>query len=175
MLAEVQEFWNSLMPKISKAIAEKTGNCVRRDRFDVSTAPNGEKIGVRQPYGSEIFLPYGPTVAGAAVGQSVIVEWRGSLSTGIVTSYGDGIIKSGVLTANLGTTWSGNGPYTQNVSVPGMSPKFTPEPLLQMPTSGQSAAISAFENIVAVEAGTNSVTVYAKAQTTTAITLLLKL
>lgn len=175
MLNEIREFWAALSPKIRQSVQSMTRNCVRRERYDVSTVPNGETIGVRQPYGSEIFLPYAPTVAGAEVGNTVIVEWRESLSTGVAVSFGDGIPKCGELKVTVGTQWSGTGPYTQQISAQGMQEGYTPIPCLDTSTEPTAAQITAFKSIAAVKAGQNSVTIYASAATDTEIQLILKL
>ena len=175
MLEALKEFWNAISPKVRQAIKEMTMNCIRRERYDVTTPPDGEKIGVKPPYGGEIFLPYAPTVAGATVGQTVLVEWRGSLSTGIATAFGDGIIKSGRFTVTVSTAWSGTGPYSQNISVPGMSGNYNPTPSLVMPETGQEDAMAAFRKIVAVVASDNQVTIFADEPTTTNISVLLKI
>lgn len=175
MLEAIKEFWKALEPKVNRAIAERTRNCVRRERYDVTAPPDGSKIGVKPPYGVEIFLPYAPAVANAQVGQTVIVEWRGSLSTGIAVSYGDGLIKGATIPIVISTAWNGSGPYTQNISVPGMNADYAPIPYLVMPNSGQSAAMAAFKSIVAISPGENAVTVFSDSPTTTNINVLLKL
>lgn len=175
MLNEIREFWAALSPKIRQSIKTMTQSCIRRERYDVSTAPNGEKIGVRQPYGSEIFLPYAPAVAGAEAGDTVMVEWRDSLSTGVAVSFGDGIPKCGELKVTVGTQWSGTGPYTQQISAQGMQTGYTPIPSLDTSAEPTAAQITAFKSIAAVMAGQNSVTIYASAATDTEIKLILKL
>lgn len=175
MLEVIKEFWKSLEPKVIKAISERTRNCVRRERYDVATPPDGEKIGVKPPYGTEIFLPYTATVINAQTGQAVIVEWRGSLSTGTVVAFGDGVIRQATVEVTVSTAWEGSGPYTQTIAVPGMNQSFAPTFLLTVPESGQADAISAFKSIGAVVAGENSVTVFADNPTTTSINILLKI
>ena len=49
MLEGIIEFWNALKPKVDQAVTERTGNCLRVDRFDVVAAPSNGKISVRQP------------------------------------------------------------------------------------------------------------------------------
>lgn len=90
MLEGIIEFWNALKPKVDQAVNEKTGNCLRVDRFDVAAAPSNGKISVRQPYGRTISIPYCEEVAAAKAGDTVLVIWWGSLSTGKAWCFGDG-------------------------------------------------------------------------------------
>lgn len=90
MLEGIIEFWNALRPKVDQTVNEKTGNCLRVDRFDVVAAPSDGKISVRQPYGSTISIPYSEEVAAAKAGDTVLVLWWGSLSTAKAWCFGDG-------------------------------------------------------------------------------------
>ena len=90
MLGDVSEFAKALEPLIWKIVDERTKNALRVERYEVSTAANGSVMGVRQPYGTEIFLPYSQEVSAAAVGDAVLVLWRGSLSTAKVWCFGTG-------------------------------------------------------------------------------------
>lgn len=90
MLGDVSEFAKALEPLIKKIVDERTKNALRVERYEVSTAANGTVMGVRQPYGTEIFLPYSQGVSAAAVGDAVLVLWRGSLSTAKVWCFGTG-------------------------------------------------------------------------------------
>lgn len=92
MLGDVSEFAKALEPLIRKIVEERTKNALRVERYEVSTAANGTVMGVRQPYGTEIFLPYSQEVASATVGTAVLVLWRGSLSTAKVWCFGNGPI-----------------------------------------------------------------------------------
>lgn len=91
MLQETANFAAALRPLVEKIVDERCRNVLRADRFDVTTAADGTKMGVRQPFGKrEIFLPYTTAVASAAVGDAVLVLWRGSLSNGKVWCFGGG-------------------------------------------------------------------------------------
>lgn len=90
MLAEVKDFAAALRPLIERIVDERTRNALRVERYEVSTVANGSVMGVRQPYGNEIFLPYSAAVATAAEGDSVLVLWRGTLSTAKVWCFSDG-------------------------------------------------------------------------------------
>lgn len=90
MLGELNDFAKALEPLIRKVIAEQTRNALRVERYEVSTVADGTVMGVRQPYGNEIFLPYTQEVANAAEGDSVLVLWHGKLSTAKVWCFGNG-------------------------------------------------------------------------------------
>lgn len=90
MLEEALSFWNAIKGKVREAIREDTRNAVRMERYDVTTAPNGTKIGVSQPFGDEIFVPYSAEVANAQVGDTVLLVWWNSLSTAKAYYFGDG-------------------------------------------------------------------------------------
>lgn len=90
MLEGISEFWKALKPKVEEIIKVKGHNCLRVERFDVVASPDGSKIGVRQPFGTTISIPYCAEVADAKVGDTVLVLWWGSLSTAKAWCYGDG-------------------------------------------------------------------------------------
>ncbi len=90
MLDGIIEFWNALKPKVEQTVSEKTGNCLRVERFDVVAAPSSGKISVRQPYGRTISIPYTEAVSTAKAGDTVLVLWWGSLSTAKAWCFGDG-------------------------------------------------------------------------------------
>ena len=92
MQREAEKLINTIKTKCGQLISEKTQNCLRCERYDVTTAPDGTVIGVTQPYGTtELKIPYTQEVAGAAVGDTVIVFWWGSLSTAKAWCYGNGL------------------------------------------------------------------------------------
>ena len=81
---------HALEPLIAKVVDERMRNALRVERYDVVTPPNGSVIGVKQPFGHEIFLPYCAEVSAAEEGDTVLVLWRGSLSTAKVWCFGSG-------------------------------------------------------------------------------------
>lgn len=84
-------FWNALKVKVKTLIQQDTFNCLRMERYDVTTAPNGTKIGVTLPEGGkEILIPYSAEVASAVIGDTVMVGWRGSMSTAKAMWFGKG-------------------------------------------------------------------------------------
>lgn len=110
MISEALEFWNTIAGKVKSLIKSETQNVMRCERYRVTTAPNGSKVGVTLPLGTkEIFLPYSKEVANAAVGNQVLVVWWGSMSNAKVYYYANGY--NGALLASMpvGTIYeSGN-------------------------------------------------------------------
>lgn len=85
--------WDALKSKISSLVKTLTGNCLRCERYDVTTAPNGSVIGVTQPFGNtELFIPYSNEVAEAVAGDTVLVVWWGTMSTAKAWFFGNGPI-----------------------------------------------------------------------------------
>lgn len=83
--------WDALKSKISSLVKSLTGNCLRCERYDVTTAPDGSVIGVTQPFGNtELFIPYSQEVADAVAGDTVLVVWWGTMSTAKAWSFGNG-------------------------------------------------------------------------------------
>lgn len=90
---EAMKIWNALKPMVNRQIEEKTRSCVRAKKMTVTTAPNGSVIGVAEPYGEEILIPYLSTLSGAAVGDAVWVWYYfNNASTMIAMSMGNGQI-----------------------------------------------------------------------------------
>lgn len=91
MLSEAKSFWDAIAGKVRELIRGETQNTFRMERYDVTTAPNGSRIGVTKPFGTnEIFLPYSAEVANATVGAPVLVTWWGSMSNAKVYYFADG-------------------------------------------------------------------------------------
>lgn len=91
MISEAQRFWDAIVGKVRKVAQDESKNAFRCERYKVTTAPNGSKIGVTLPLGSkEIFLPYSSEVEEATVGSQVLVVWWGSMSNAKVYYYADG-------------------------------------------------------------------------------------
>ena len=91
MISEAKAFWDSISGKVKSLIRKETENAMRLQRYDVTTAPNGTVMGVRQPFGNnEIFLPYSQEVASATVGDTVLVAWWGSMSNAKVYYFAKG-------------------------------------------------------------------------------------
>lgn len=89
------KIWNVLEPLIKREIERQTRNCQRMKSMTVSTAYNGSSglVGVKEAFGSEIFLPVMSTMdkSRLVVGASVWVCMPySSMSNAIVTMMGDG-------------------------------------------------------------------------------------
>lgn len=91
MQREVLEFWEAIAGKVKQTVRGMMEKSLQCERYDVMTAPDGSKIGVKQPFGSrEIFIPYSAEVADAKVGDTVLVMWWNSLSTAKAWYFGSG-------------------------------------------------------------------------------------
>lgn len=89
---EALKIWQALRPMIDKEISERTASCVRAKKMTVSELPNGATIGVREPYGDTIRIPYLSTLAGAKAGDAVWVQWFfNNASTMHAIAFGDGV------------------------------------------------------------------------------------
>ena len=91
MLEDVKQLKEVLSVMVKNIVADETKNVLRVERYDVTMAPANGKIGVKQPFGStELMLPYSAQGATAQVGDTVLVLWRGTLSTAKVWCFADG-------------------------------------------------------------------------------------
>lgn len=89
---EVRSIQKDLEPWIRRIIQDATRSCVRRKTVTVATAPNGSTMGVKEPYDDTVIdVPYVSTMSGAAVGDTVTIEWLYGLSNAwVVTREGGG-------------------------------------------------------------------------------------
>lgn len=123
MISEALQFWNSVSGKISGLIRDETKNAFRCERYEVTTAPNGSKIGVTLPYGTnQLLIPYSKEVASASVGDTVLVVWWGSMSNAKAYYFADGYEGAAgsvraTITIPLAWADSGNGYYTATPTV----------------------------------------------------------
>ena len=91
MQRDALEFWEAIAGKVKQTVRGMMEKSLQCERYDVTTAPDGSKIGVKQPFGSrEIFIPYSAEVAEAKVGDTVLVMWWNSLSTAKAWYFGSG-------------------------------------------------------------------------------------
>lgn len=107
MLSEAQQFWDAISGKVKQLIRSETQSAMRCERYEVTTAPDGTKVGVTLPMGdNEIFLPYSAEVADADVGDPVLVVWWHSMSNAKVYYFANGFAgtnNSGTATTALTT------------------------------------------------------------------------
>ena len=91
MMQDAKAFWDAIRNQVARLCRQETANTLRAARYDVTTAPNGKVIGVTQPYGAqEIKIPYAAEVASAAVGDTVLVVWWGSMTNAKAWFFGSG-------------------------------------------------------------------------------------
>lgn len=91
MQRDALEFWEAIAGKVKQTVRGMMEKSLQCERYDVTTAPDGSKIGVKQPFGTrEIFIPYSAEVANAKVGDTVLVMWWNSLSTAKAWYFGSG-------------------------------------------------------------------------------------
>lgn len=89
--SEALKIWDALKPMIDKEIEAKTRSCIRAKKMLVTTAPNGTVIGVSEPYGQEILIPYLSTLSDAQVNDAVWVWYYfNNASTMIAMTTGEG-------------------------------------------------------------------------------------
>lgn len=119
--SEALKIWEALRPMIDTEIAEKTRSCVRTRKMVCTTAPNGSVIGVAEPFGNEVKIPYSSSVSNAQVGDAVWVQWYyDNASTMLAISFGDGSsqeylpLTGGTVTGQVKSTYnSGKGFYVE--------------------------------------------------------------
>lgn len=105
MLNDAQRFWDAIVGKVRRTAQDESKNALRLERYEVTTAANGTKMGVTLPMGTkEIFLPYSNEVASASVGTPVLVGWWGSMSNAKVYYFADGY-RGGLDAHPIGSTY----------------------------------------------------------------------
>lgn len=121
--SEALKIWEALRPMIDTEIAEKTRSCVRTRKMVCTTAPNGSVIGVAEPFGNEVKIPYSSSVSNANVGDAVWVQWYyDNASTMLAISFGDGSsqkylpLTGGTVTGSITSTRNGIGFYSSAAS-----------------------------------------------------------
>ena len=91
---EAQKIWNALRQMVREEIKSETASCVRAKKMTVTVAPNGTTVGVAEPYGSTVQIPYSSAIT-LSVGDTVWVWWYfGNASTMIAMAMGDGSLSS---------------------------------------------------------------------------------
>jgi hypothetical protein len=74
-----------LRPIIRELVEELTNGLIKRKRMTVTVAPNGTTIGVAEPYGNTIQIPYASNLS-LAIGNSVWVDYAYGMTNAIVTT-----------------------------------------------------------------------------------------
>ena len=89
--SEAQRIWRNLKPMIDEEIKKQTASCIRAKKMAVTSAPNGTTIGVAEPFGNSIQIPYSSSLSGVSTGDAVWVWWfYGNASTMIAMTTGEG-------------------------------------------------------------------------------------
>ena len=87
---EAQKIWKALQPMVEREVHRQTNSCVRAKKMMVVTPPDGKLVGVAEPYGQTVFVPYSSALT-LVPGDAVWVYWYfGNASTMIVIAKGDG-------------------------------------------------------------------------------------
>lgn len=88
---EALKIWKTLKPMIDQEIESKTRSAVRAKKMSVTTAPNDGLIGVAEPFGEEVMIPYSSSLSNAQVGDAVWVWYYfNNASTMIAMTTGAG-------------------------------------------------------------------------------------
>lgn len=88
--SEALKIWDALKPMIDKEIEAKTRSCIRAKKMMVTTAPDGSVIGVAEPFGQEILIPYSSSLSDAQVNDAVWVWYYfNNASTMIAMTTGE--------------------------------------------------------------------------------------
>ena len=90
---EAQKIWNALRVMVDAEIDKRTVSCVRSRKMTVMSAPNGSTIGVAEPFGQTVNIPYSSALANVKVGDTVWVDWKfDNASTMVAMATGEGQI-----------------------------------------------------------------------------------
>lgn len=86
---EAWGIWDALKPMIDAEIERMTKGSVQRRKAKVTTAPDNSVIGVTEPFGQELMLPYVPIMGSAQVGDAVWIEYVYGMSNAYVSMFAD--------------------------------------------------------------------------------------
>lgn len=100
---EASELWNALKPIIDKEIDARTQGVVQRRKAKVTTAPSliTNTVGVTEPFGSELFLPFTTNIISASVGDVVWVEYMYGMTNAFVSMFASADDKDRYVAGNL--------------------------------------------------------------------------
>lgn len=100
---EAQKIWNALRVMVDAEIDKRTASCVRSRKMTVMSAPNGSTIGVAEPFGQTVNIPYSSALSNVKVGDTVWVDWKfGNASTMVAMATGEGQIVPDYFDVNNG-------------------------------------------------------------------------
>lgn len=118
---EASELWNSLKPIIDKEIDARTQGMVQRRKAKVTTAPSlaTNTIGVTEPFGTEMFLPFNTNIMSASVGDFVWVEYMYGMTNAFVSMFASADDKDYTVAGDLFV--GGNAGVNGNLGVSGSS------------------------------------------------------
>ena len=116
---EAVEFWNSLKPMIDEEIKAQTRGMVQRRKMKVTTAPslNTHKIGVTEPFGTEMLIPFTTNLISATVGDVVWVEFMYGMTNAFASMFASADEKDWDVAGNLSVI--GNAGISGNLGVSG--------------------------------------------------------
>lgn len=90
---EAQKIWNALVPLIDNEINIQTRAMIRAKKMTVITPPNGSTVGVAEPFGKTLNIPYSSAISTVVAGDAVWVwNYFTNASTMIAMATGDGQI-----------------------------------------------------------------------------------
>lgn len=86
---ESLEIWNALKPAIDQEIDSRTQGMVQRRKMKVTTAPSPSTnvIGVTEPFGTEILIPFVTNLISAVVGDYVWVEFMYGATNAFASAF----------------------------------------------------------------------------------------
>lgn len=116
---EASELWNSLKPIIDKEIDARTQGVVQRRKAKVTTAPSlvTKKIGVTEPFGTEMLIPFTTNLISATVGDVVWVEFMYGLTNAFASMFASADEKDWDVAGDLSVV--GNAGISGNLDVSG--------------------------------------------------------
>lgn len=92
-LREAQKIWKSLQPIIDKEIERQTRSMVRAKKMTVISPPDGSTIGVAEPFGQTLNIPYSSALSTVTAGDAVwVYSYFSNASTMIAMATGEGQI-----------------------------------------------------------------------------------
>ena len=103
---ESMAIWKSLKPMIDEEIKAQTRGSVQRRKMKVTTAPSlvTNVIGVTEPYGSEMFIPFNTNLSAAHIGDVVWVEFMYGATNAFASMYASADTKDWTVGGTLGVT-----------------------------------------------------------------------